>query len=98
MNEKILIELSRDELRSIIIDVVSNCIGTQSQPVAEKFLTINQAAEYLHLALPTVYAMVHRREIVFHKRGKRLYFLESDLQNFIKEGRRKSIAEIQTQL
>jgi excisionase family DNA binding protein len=97
MNEKILIELSRDELRSIIIEVVSNCIG-QSKPVAEKFLTINQAAEYLHLALPTVYAMVHRREIVFHKRGKRLYFLESDLQNFIKEGRRKSIAEIQTQL
>jgi excisionase family DNA binding protein len=62
---------------------------------SKEFLTLSQAAEYLNLANPTVYAMVGKRKIKYYKRTKRLYFLKSDLEEFIGAGRNKSISEIE---
>lgn len=60
----------------------------------ERFLGIEGAAEFLHLAVPTVYDKVQKREIPFYKQSKRLYFLERDLQAYLESGRRRTNAEI----
>jgi excisionase family DNA binding protein len=42
---------------------------------------------------PTVYGWVHGGLIPVHKGGKRLRFLKSEIDNWIKQGRKKTLAE-----
>lgn len=63
-------------------------IEKQEQPQAEQFLTLKEAAEILRLAVSTVYSKVHRGELPVMKRGNRLYFLRTELMDYIKQGRK----------
>jgi len=67
----------------------------QPQNEAEhEFLNIKEAAEYLKITVPALYTKVSRKEIPVNKPGKRLYFKRSDLQEWIKLGRRKTASEL----
>ena len=61
----------------------------------EQFLNIQEAAQFLNLTVPTIYSKVSKRELPCMKRGKRLYFSSTELMEYIKEGRKKSYAEIE---
>ena len=64
----------------------------------DQLLTIDEVAELLHLAKPTVYSKHSRGELPgVCKRGKRLYFQRDVIVNWIKEGRKKSNAEIEAE-
>jgi excisionase family DNA binding protein len=63
----------------------------------EEILTIQQAAGFLNLKVPTLYTLNSKGEIPSCKRGKRLYFSKGDLVNWVKEGRRKTISEIKAE-
>jgi excisionase family DNA binding protein len=65
------------------------------QPEADKLLTIKQAAEILHLSVPTVYGLVQRTEVPVCKRGNRLYFSHQELTAWIMSGRKKTNSEIE---
>ncbi|WP_184550787.1 helix-turn-helix domain-containing protein [Mucilaginibacter sp. FT3.2] len=70
-------------------------ISRQEQsPEQEELMPITKAAEFLDLAVPTVYSKVCRKEIPVNKRGKRLYFYRSELTEWIKSGRKKTADEI----
>ena len=72
-------------------------IEKQEQPgtdQTEQFLTVQEAAEYLNLAVPTMYCKTMRGELPVMKQGKRLYFSRTELMEYIKAGRKKSNAEI----
>ena len=45
-------------------------------------------------AKPTVYAYVQNRTIPFHKKGKKLFFLKSEIDTWLKSGRRNTSLEI----
>jgi excisionase family DNA binding protein len=64
-------------------------------PETAEFLTIQQAAEFLNLAVPTLYSKVSKGELPVMKRNKRLYFSKDELTEFIKSGRKKTILEIE---
>ncbi|WP_426668962.1 helix-turn-helix domain-containing protein [Mucilaginibacter sp. McL0603] len=66
----------------------------EQQPSLEELMPITQAAQFLDLAVPTVYSKVCRKEIPVNKRGKRLYFYRSELTEWIKSGRKKTADEI----
>jgi len=57
-------------------------------------LTIREAAEILHLTVPTVYGLVQRSEVPVSKRGKRLYFSKQELTAWIMSGRKRTNSEI----
>ena len=63
------------------------------QPDADKLFTIKEAAEFLHLTVPTIYLMVQRAEIPVCKRGKRLYFSKQEVTAWIMAGRKKTVSE-----
>ncbi len=67
----------------------------EPQPDADIFLTIQQAAEFLKLSVPTLYGLVSKATIPVSKRGKRLYFSKQELTTWIKAGRKKAFTEIQ---
>jgi len=61
----------------------------------EQLLTIQQAAEFLSLSVPTLYGKVSKGELPVMKRSKRLYFSRTELLEYLKDGRKKSNAEIE---
>ncbi len=68
--------------------------ATTEQP--EKLLTIQQAADFLSLSVPTMYTKVSRGELPVMKRSKRLYFSRTELIEYLKDGRKSTNAEIET--
>ncbi|KAF0202241.1 MAG: mobilizable transposon Xis [Bacteroidetes bacterium] len=74
----------------LIREVNSLKIALQLAPPeqADQLLTVDQAAAFLSLAKPTIYAMLSRGELPNLKRGKRVYFQKSDLLRYLKEGKR----------
>lgn len=105
MNSTVLISLPIDELQTVIIDCVNSCLRHQQKTVTttetteqpEKFLNIQEAAKLLNLSVPTLYSKVSKRELPCMKQGKRLYFSQTDLINYIKEGKKKTFAEIEAE-
>lgn len=61
----------------------------------EQLLTVQEAAQFLNLTVPTIYSKVSKGELPVMKRSKRLYFSSTELMEYIKDGRKKSNAEIE---
>ncbi len=101
MENLLLTTLSKTELGEILRQEIENYFNSQknvNQPDTkqpEQFLTIQEAAEFLRLTVPTVYIKVHKGELPVMKRGKRLYFSKTELMDYLKAGRKKSNAEIE---
>jgi excisionase family DNA binding protein len=74
--------------------LLSNLI---SQPEIDQLLTIKQAGEFVKLTPPTIYGLVSRNEIPYSKKGKRLYFSKQQLFDWIQQGRKKTISEIENE-
>ena len=93
--------MTKDELETLIIDCVNACLRNDKSKKEEApedvIMTIQQAAEFLSLTVPTMYSKVSKGELPFMKRGKRLYFSRTELMEYIKEGRKKSNAEIEAE-
>jgi excisionase family DNA binding protein len=101
MNNDILLSPIRiAELENIIEKSVKKaikeaqvCNQSEFTENSGSFLNVKQAAEFLNLAVPTVYSMVSRGELPKTKRSKRLYFCKEELVEYIKAGRRKTSTE-----
>lgn len=68
-----------------------------SQPLTIKdaWLSLAELCEYLpdKPAKPTVYGWIHHNIVPCHKKGKKLYFLKSEIDEWLKQGRKKTVAE-----
>jgi len=83
----------------LIREVNSIKLALQASPPepADQLMTVGQAAEYLSLAKPTIYAMLSRGELPNLKRGKRVYFQKADLFSYLTAGRRKSYQQLKNE-
>ena len=80
------------ELKRLLIEKQEQ--PTTDQP--EQPLIIDEVATLLHLTKPTVYSKVSKNELPgVCKQGKRLYFDRQTIIDWIKQGRKKSNAEIE---
>ena len=89
-----LIEARLNSIENLILDLKQ---PTKIEPneKLEQLLTVQQAAQFLNLTVPTIYSKVSKRELPCMKRGKRLYFSSTELMEYLKEGRKKSKSEIE---
>jgi excisionase family DNA binding protein len=100
MENVVFTNLSIPEIRQLFRQELETYFEANNKPEQpteqpEQLLTIQEAAEFLSLTVPTMYSKVSKREIPCMKRSKRLYFSRTELLNYIKEGRKKSNAEIE---
>ena len=102
MDKTVLISLPIEDLQTVIIDCVNSCLRNNKQESKtptdqpEQLLTIDEVATLLHLTKPTVYSKVSKNELPgVCKQGKRLYFDRQTIIDWIKQGRKKSNAEIE---
>ena len=77
-----------DELYSIVKNV-------EPREQADQYLTVEEAAEFLSLSIPTIYSKVSKRELPYMKRGKRLYFSREALESYLDDGRVKTIKQVE---
>ena len=72
---------------------------SEPQQQTDQWFDLNELCNYLpeKPAKPTVYGWVHSSIIPFHKRAKKLFFLKSEIDIWLKTGRKKTVAEIESE-
>lgn len=89
-----LSNLIQSSVRKVLKETPPQTVEPTDQP--EQLLTIDEVATLLHLTKPTVYSKVSKNELPgVCKQGKRLYFDRQTIIDWIKQGRKKSNAEIE---
>ncbi len=89
-----VIEARLSSIETLLLDIKHQPPKVDEQPPQEQLLTIQEAADFLNLTVPTLYSKVSKGELPVMKRSKRLYFSRTELLDYIKQGRKKSNAEI----
>ena len=57
-----------------------------------KPLTIKEAAAFLNLAPQTLYGLTCKKAIPHYKKNKRCYFMQEELQLWLKDGRKQELS------
>jgi len=70
--------------------------SNRPQTEADELLTVQDAAIFLSLSVPTIYGLISKNELPVMKRSKRCYFSKIELINYLKQGRKKTVTEIAT--
>jgi hypothetical protein len=89
-------QITPPELETLIENSIKKVLSSQKnepQPETDQLLTIQQAGELLNLSVTTLYGYTQRAEIPVFKKSKRLYFSKQSLIEWIKAGKRKTLAE-----
>ena len=91
------IEARLSNIETLLLDLKHQPKQAESDKLREELLSVQEAADFLHLTVPTVYSKVSRGELPVMKRAKRLHFSRNDLLKYVKQGRKKTINEIEGQ-
>ena len=98
MDKTVFISLPIEDLQTVIIDCVNSCLKNNKQANTEptetdELFTVQDTAKFLSLSVPTVYSLISKGELPVMKRSKRCYFSKVELINYLKQGRKKTLAE-----
>lgn len=69
--------------------------SNSNQPLPDRWFDLNELVAYdpEKRSKPTFYGYIHERTIPFHKRGKKITFLKSEIDAWLKQGRKKTCTE-----
>jgi len=99
MTDIMFLPLRLNELEALIEKSVRKGMAEQkpSANTGEEELPINikEASGITGLAIPTLYTKISRRTIPAHRQAGRIYFFKSELLDWIRSGRRKTVNEIE---
>ncbi len=96
----IILQLDSDQLKTIVQNAIRTVIteqkpATGSPSELKDLLDIDEAASFLILKKPTIYGLVCHSKIPCMKKGKKLYFSRQELTEWLKQGKKKTISEMQ---
>ncbi len=77
------------EIKSLLLNRQATPFGDQQ----EKLLSVQDAARFLNLSVATIYGKVSKGELPVMKQGNRLYFTDSELMAYLKDGRKITYTE-----
>lgn len=89
-----VIEARLNNIETLLIDLKHTPKEQGKQPDKDELLTVQDTAKFLSLSVPTVYSLISKGELPVMKRSKRCYFSKIELINYLKQGRKKTLAEI----
>lgn len=102
MEQTVLISMPVGDLQSLIMDCVNTCLQHTSShptstPIEKPIGGPEAAAEFLELEVPTIYALVQAKKIPFHKPSKKIYFYASELNDWVRSGKGKTLQELKNE-
>lgn len=90
-----VIEARLDNIETLLLDLKHTKKEQSKQANLDELLTVQDAAKFLSLSVPTIYGLISKSELPVMKRSKRCYFTKLDLINYLKGGRKQSNSEIE---
>ena len=90
------LEARLNNIETLLLDLKHLPEEQRQQPTeTDRWFDLTELCDYLpdKPKKPTVYGWVHHRLIPVHKGTKKLRFLKSEIDNWIKQGRKKTLAE-----
>jgi predicted DNA-binding transcriptional regulator AlpA len=92
-------QITAPELETLIENSIKKVLSTRQaeQPAeTDSWLDLNELCEYHpdKPSKPTVYGWVNAGTIPVHKGAKKLRFLKSEINNWLRQGRKKTLAEL----
>jgi excisionase family DNA binding protein len=88
-----VIEARLNNIETLLLDLKHLPKEQGEQPETDELLTVQDTAKFLSLSVPTVYSLISKGELPVMKRSKRCYFSKVELINYLKQGRKKTLAE-----
>lgn len=90
-----VIEARLNNIESLLLDIKHKPKDQNTQTETDRWFDLNELCNYHpdKPSKPTVYGWVHDGLIPVHKGGKKLRFLKSEIDTWIKQGRKKTISE-----
>lgn len=73
----------------------SSLFQTLPQEKEEKLMTVDDAAEFLQVSKQTIYCKMSKGTMPVFKRGNRCYFTKQLLMDYVKEGYKGTMKEVQ---
>ena len=87
------IEARLNNIETLLLDIKHNPKEQGRQLETDELLTVQDTAKFLSLTVPTIYGLIAKGELPVMKRSKRCYFSKAELINYLKQGRKKTLAE-----
>jgi excisionase family DNA binding protein len=84
LSQQVVSQLAREI--SLNLKKELGIIQNQNEDV---FLTIDELGKFINMTKGSIYGLVHKNAIPYHKKGK-LYFLKSEILEWIKSGKRET--------
>jgi hypothetical protein len=98
MSEIIITTISKKEIQKIIENAVETAIlqkSTKDKKLNDTFLDVDHAATFLGIAKATLYGKCSKLLIPHFKKGKKLYFRQFELIEYLKSGKRNTVNDIE---
>jgi len=99
MNNLVLSTRNIDDFISDVANEVTKKINSENfknhQSEPDNPLSIKDVAKLTGYTVPTLYGYCQRNEIPFSKKSSRLFFFKSEIIDWIKTGKQKTLKELQ---
>jgi len=96
MNTAFFTSYSNEEFKSLLKEAVQEVIKGETQKTSGKeLLNIEEAAGFLDLKVNTLYEKTSLKTIPHFKKGNKLYFRRTELEEWVKAGKVKTRTEIE---
>jgi len=98
MSASFLTSLSEQEFKEFLKSAIKELIGedlSKSKSVLSDILNLREAAGFLKLKITTIYEKTSRRLIPHFKKGNKLYFNKTELEEWITAGKVNTRQEIE---
>ena len=99
----IIVQLDSEQLNSLIQNalrkVISETPHAEQPAETDSWLDLNELCQYHpdKPSKPTVYGWVNVGTIPVHKGGKKLRFLKSEIDSWLRQGRKRTLTETATE-
>lgn len=78
---------------------IKSLVKNKTAPPEKRIpIGIEEACRIIQKAKPTIYALVRKGLLPSYKRGKKLFFFEDELLEWIAKGRKKTIEDIRAEM
>lgn len=81
------IDARLSNIESLLLDLKHKPLE-QVNSETETLLTVQSAAKFLSLSVPTIYGLISKGELPVMKRAKRCYFTKEDLISYLRDGKK----------
>jgi len=91
-------QITPTELETLIDNSIMKFLSAYQptpHPKTDELLTVQDTAKFLTLSVPTVYGLISKGAIPCMKRSKRVYFSKAELINYLQQGKKKTVCDLE---